>query len=81
MTSEQNIEIERKAIEYESKIETIVVNPKKKQNSFLNPNDDFGTLQKGVVIENQTYEYEVRDNDSCNFIILEAVDEPREIVE
>lgn len=80
MTSEQNIEIERKAIEYESKIETIVVNPIKKQNSFLNPNDDFGTLKKGVV-ENQTYEYEVRDNDSCNFIILEAVDEPREIVE
>jgi hypothetical protein len=66
MTSEQNIEIERKAIEYESKIETIVVNPIKKQNSFLNPNDDFGTLKKGVVLGNQTYEYEVIDADNNN---------------
>jgi len=47
----------------------------KKQNSFLNPNDDFGTLKKGVVLDNQTYEYEVNENDSSNFTIIELGDE------
>jgi hypothetical protein len=50
-------------------------------NSFLNPNDDFGTLKKGVVIENQTYQHEVNENDSYNFTILEAGDESKEISE
>ena len=42
----------------------------KKQNSFLNPNDDFGTLKKGVVLDNQTYEFEVTDSDNNNFTII-----------
>ena len=41
----------------------------KMQNSFLNPNDDFGTLKKGVVIDNLNYEYEVGDKDDSNFTI------------
>ncbi len=40
------------------------------KNSYLNPNDDFGTLKKGVVLDNQTYEYEVADNDNYNFTII-----------
>jgi hypothetical protein len=48
---------------------------KKLINSFLNPNDDFGTLKKGVVLDNQTYEYEVNENDSSNFTIIELGDE------
>ena len=51
------------------------------KNSFLNPNDDFGTLKKGVVIENLTYEYEVSDNDNSNFTIIEPGDESKEIGE
>ena len=50
-------------------------------NSFLNPNDDFGTLKKGVVIENQTYEYEVVENDNSNFTIIELDDNSKEICE
>ena len=42
-------------------------------NSFLNPNDDFGTLKKGVVLDSQTYEYEVGDNDDSNFTIIEPI--------
>ena len=51
------------------------------QNSFLNPIDDFGTLKKGVVLDNQAYEYEVKENDSSNFTILELGDESKEITE
>ena len=51
------------------------------KNSFLNPNDDFGTLKTGVVLNNQTYEHEVSDNDSSNFNILEPGDESKEISE
>ena len=51
------------------------------KNSFLNPNDDFGTLKKGVVLDNQTYEYEVNENDSSNFTIIEPVVESKEISE
>ena len=50
-------------------------------NSYLNPNDDFGTLKKGVVLDNQTYEYEVKENDSSNFSIIELGDESKEICE
>ncbi len=50
-------------------------------NSFLNPNDDFGTLKKGVVLENQTYEYEVVENDNSNFTIIELDDNSKEICE
>jgi len=32
-------------------------------------------LKKGVVLENQTYEYEVKENDSSNFTIIELGDE------
>jgi hypothetical protein len=42
--SAQNIELESNSIEPESPIDS-VVNPNKKQNTFLNPNDDFGTLK------------------------------------
>ena len=42
----------------------------KMQNSFLNPNDDFGTLKKGVVLDNLTYDYEITDNDNNNFTII-----------
>jgi hypothetical protein len=51
------------------------------QNSFLNPIDDFGTLKKGVVLDNQTYEYEVNENGSSNFTIIELSDESKEISE
>lgn len=57
------------------------VHPIKKQNSFLNPIDDFGTLKKGVVLDNQTYEYEVNENASSNFTIIELSDESKEITE
>ena len=53
----------------------------KMQNSFLNPNDDFGTLKKGVILDNQTYEYEVVENDNSNFTIIELDDESKEISE
>jgi hypothetical protein len=79
--SAQNKEVNSNSIESDDSIETEVDFPIKKQNSFLNPNDDIGTLKKGVVLDNQTYEYEVSDNDSSNFTILEAGDEPREIGE
>ena len=68
-------------IEPKDSIETVIEYPIKKQNSFLNPNDDFGTLKKGVVLDNQTYEYEVSDNDSSNFSIIELSDESKEISE
>ena len=74
MISSQNIEVNSNAIEPESPIES-VANPNKKQNSFLNPIDDFGTLKKGVVLDNQTYEYEVNENDSSNYTIIELGDE------
>jgi hypothetical protein len=80
MSSSQNIEIKRNAIETESSIES-VEHPVKMKNCFLNPNDDFGTLKKGVVLDNQTYEYEVNENDSSNFTILELGDESKEITE
>lgn len=78
--SAPNIEIKRNAIEPESPIESLE-HPIKKQNSFLNQNDNFGTLNKGVVLDNQTYEYEVSNNDSSNFTILEPGDESKEISE
>lgn len=59
----------------------IVEKPVKMKNSFLNPNDGLGTLKKGVVLDNQTYEYEVNENDSSNFTILELGDESEEISE
>lgn len=74
MTPEQNIEVNINSIETESPIESLE-NPIKKQNSFLNPNDDFGTLKKGVVLDDQIYEYEVNENDSSNFTIIELGDE------
>ncbi len=55
--------------------------PITKQNSFLNSNDDFGKMKKGVVLENQTYEYEVNENDICNFNIIEPVVESKDISE
>jgi hypothetical protein len=67
--STQIIELESNSTEPESPIES-VEHPIKNQNSFLNPNDDFGTLKKGVVLDNQTYEYEVNENDSSNFTII-----------
>jgi hypothetical protein len=78
--SYQNIEVISNATEPESPIDS-VANPNKNQNSFLNPNDDFGTLKKGVVIDNQAYEYEVNENDSSNFTIIELGDESKEISE
>ena len=80
MASNQNIEINRNTIEPEIPIES-KEHPIKKQNSFINSNDDFGTLKKGVVIDNQTYEYEVSDNDNSNFTIIEPGDESKEIGE
>jgi hypothetical protein len=59
--SAQNIELARNSIEAKNSIVAIIDYPIKKQNSFLNPNDDFGTLNKGVVIDNQTYEYDFKD--------------------
>ena len=78
--SYQNIEVNSNSIETESPIES-VVHPNKNQNSFLNSNDDFGTLIKGVVLDNQTYEYEVSDNDCSNFTIIELDDNSKEITE
>jgi hypothetical protein len=74
MSSDQNNEIKRNATESKSPIES-VEHPIKMKNSFLNPNDDFGTLKKGVVLDNQTYEYEVNENGSSNFTIIELGDE------
>lgn len=74
-----NIEIESNSIESEDYIETFIEYPIKKQNSYLNQNDDFGTLKKGVVLDNQTYEYEVNENDSSNFTIMKLGDESKEI--
>lgn len=51
------------------------------KNSFLNSNDDFGTLKKGVVLDNQSYEYEVNENDSSNLTIIELRDDSKEINE
>ena len=78
--SSQNIEVNSNATEPESPIESFE-HQMKKQNSFLNPNDDFGTLKKGVVLDNQTYEYEVNENDSSKFTIIELGDESKEISE
>jgi len=80
MASNQNIEVNSNSIETESSIES-VEHPVKMKNSFLNPNDDFGSLKNGVVLDNQTYEYEVSDNDSSNFSIIELSDEFKEISE
>ncbi len=80
MASNQNIEINSNAIEPESPIES-VEHPIKKQNSFINSNDDFGTLKKGVVIDNQTYEYEFNENESYIFTIIELGDVSKEIIE
>jgi hypothetical protein len=74
IASNQNIEVNSNATELESPIDS-VVHPNKKQNSFLNPNDDFGTLKKGVVIDNHTFEYEVGYNNDSNFTIMELGDE------
>ena len=68
--SAQNIEVNSNSFESESPIDSVVEQYIKKRNSFLNPNDDFGTLKKGVVLDNQTYEYEVNENDSSNFSII-----------
>jgi hypothetical protein len=78
--SAPNIEIISNSFIPKELIETFE-HPIKMKNSFLNPNDDFGTLKKGVVIENLTYEYEVSDNDNSNFTILEPGDESKEISE
>lgn len=78
--SAQNIEVNSNIIGPEISIES-VEHPIKKQNSYLNPNDDFGTLKKGVVLDNQAYEYEVNENDSSNFTIIELGDESKEITE
>jgi hypothetical protein len=78
--STPNIEVNSNATEPESPIDS-VVHPNKKQNSYLNPNENFGTLKKGVVLDNQTYEYEVKENDSSNFSIIELGDESKEICE
>ena len=80
MTSDQNNEVNSNAIEPESPIES-VANPNKNQNSFLNSNDDFGSLIKGVVLDYKTYEYEVNENGSSNFTIIELSDESKEISE
>jgi hypothetical protein len=76
----QNIEFESNSIESEDSIGKVVEHPIKNQNSFLYPNDDFGTFKKGVVIDNQTYEYEGGDNNS-NFIIIEPVLDCKGIIE
>lgn len=78
--SARNIEFKTNSIESDDYIKTVVDYPNKNQNSFLNPNDDFGTLKKGVVLDNQTYEYEGGDNNS-NFTIIELGDESKEISE
>ena len=77
----QNIEIKSNSSEPEDSIKTVIEYPIKKQNSFINSNDDFGTLKKGVVIDNQTYEYEFNENDSSIFTIIELGDESKEISE
>lgn len=76
-----NIEIKSNSIKSDVSTETVFENPIKMKNSFLNPNDDFGTLKKGVVLDNQDYEYEVKENDSSNFTIIEMGDESEEISE
>ena len=68
--SAQFIELESNSIESEDSIETVFEHPIKKQNSYLNPIDDFGTLKKGVVLDHQIYEYEVADNYNYNFTII-----------
>jgi hypothetical protein len=78
--SAPNIKVKSKSITSKELIETFE-HPVKKQNSFLNPNDDFGTLKKGVVLDNQTYEYEINENDSSNLTIIELGDETKEIGE
>ena len=79
--STQNIELEINSIESEDSIKTDIKFPIEKQNRFLNPNDDFGTLKKGVVLDNQTYEYEFNENDNSDFTIIEPVVESKEISE
>ena len=54
--SAQNIEVNSNATEPESPIDS-VEHAIKMQNSFLNPNYGLGTLKKGVVLDDQTYEY------------------------
>lgn len=78
--SAPNIEIKSNSITPKELIETFE-HPVKMKNSFLNSNDDFGTLKKGVVIDNQTYEYEFNENDSSIFTIIETVVESKEISE
>ena len=73
--STQNVELVCNSIESKNPIKAIIYYPIKTQNSYLNPNDDFGTLKKGVVIDNQAYEYEFNENDSSNFTIIELGDE------
>jgi hypothetical protein len=77
--SAQNIELESNSIESEDSNEILIEHPIKMKNSFLNPNENFGTLKRGVVLENQTYEYEVSDNDSSNFTLIEPEDDSKEI--
>jgi hypothetical protein len=77
----KNIEIKSNIAEPEDSVKTVIEYPIKKQNSFINSNDDFGTLKKGVVIDNQTYEYEFNENDSSIFTIIELGDESKEISE
>ena len=79
--SAQFIELEINSIESEDSNEKVIENPIKMKNSYLNPNGDFGTLKKGVVIDNQTYEYEFNENDNSNFTIIELDDNSKEISE
>ncbi len=55
-----------------------IMQPIDNSNSFLNPKDDFLTLKKGVVLHNQTYEYEVVDSYDCNFTIIKPAEESKE---
>jgi len=46
------------------------INPKvPSKNSFLNCEDNFGTMDKGVVVKNTTYIYEKNDNSDFKTVI------------
>ena len=42
----------------------------KTKNSWLYPTNEFGTLEKGVVHDSQTYKNEISDSNNQNFEIL-----------
>ncbi len=42
----------------------------KTKNSWLYPTDEFGTLEKGVVHDSQTYKNEITDSNNQNFEML-----------